>query len=242
MGKPRDWSPDEKLAWATWELPSELAGSPDDIRHNLHEIEEYVKRQGYLVEKGLLDVLVQHSSDLRPKLRLAKSATHSLGDALADALQARPPAAPEPKPFDGDTVHKLVEAGVGVTDQHLSAVDKKAIREQAEAERQRALEQLRQGKKKLEEMQAKSECDGLVVVHRSGKGIDQNLTSQLRQVFAKFKDTGEICWVATLKARKDALTGIEKSREAPTAPPSAESVYENLIRTVRYRDGKFYRV
>ena len=83
------------------ELPSELAGSADDILHNLHLIEEYVKRQGYLVEHALLDTLVKYSSDLRPKLRFANPQSHSLGDALISSLQQRPEPTPAPGPFKG---------------------------------------------------------------------------------------------------------------------------------------------
>jgi hypothetical protein len=202
MATPHDWSPDEKLAWSTWSLPLELAGSADDILHNLKVIEEYVKGEGYLVETALLDVLVRHSSDLRPKLRFSQSRTHSLAEALVDALQAREPAPPEPTPFQGDRDHKLVEARAGdVTDQPLSVKDKKQIREQVEKGLKQVLEEVRKAKSNLEQMHAKTECETMSVNNRSGNAIDHGFVDLLRQIVAKNPD-GSVNWVRTREERQ----------------------------------------
>jgi hypothetical protein len=230
MAQPHTWTSEEELAFKTWELPESLR---EHAEYNLHQIEEYVRSQGYIIEHALLDMLVNVSSDLRPRLRFANPTTHSLGDALADALQARPEPEPEPlpQPYAGDIQHKLVEAGVGVTDQHMSAVEKKEAREQAKADFQQAIGEIRKGKQKLEEARAQAEAETLIVTHRTGIGIDQNLTSELRQIFAKFKETGEVCWVETLRQRNLALQNIEKSREAPPAPVVQEIYRPRIPRT-----------
>ena len=217
MGKPHDWDDNEKLAWSTWELPSELAGSADDILHNLKAIEEYVKREGCFVEHGLLDVLVHHSSDLRPKLRFAKPSTHSIADALVSSLQQRPAPTPEPEPFQGTAQEKLVGTGVDVTGEYLSVKDKAAFREKVDKDLQMVREEIRKAKANLEEMHAKTECESLVVA-KAGQN-DHGFNALLKQVFAKNSD-GSINWVHTYKARLEYASEHQWRLEhgLPTSP------------------------
>jgi hypothetical protein len=217
MATPHTWTPEEEFAWRTWELPETLKA---DAFHNHKEIEAFIRDRGYLVEHGLLNLLVERSSDLRPRLRFSQTPSHSLGDALVSALQGRPEPAPEPQPFQGDTTHKLVEARAGdVTNQPLNVSDKTALREDAKEDWQQVLEEVRKAKSNLEQMHAKTECEAMSVNNCSGTAIDHNFVNLLRQIFAKNAD-GSVNWVRTREERQKYLTEHQWRLEhgLPTSP------------------------
>ena len=207
----REWSDEEKLAWNTWELPEFLR---EHAEHNLNAILQFLHKYGYTVRTDLLNFIVGDgsgrlgASDLLPHLRYnSKVQQHSLGNAIIDALQARPEPH-EPQPYAGDAEHKKIEAGIPVVDQPITASSKAEMRRIAEAERQQAMEEIRKAKEKIEEAHAQAECEAMTVVHRTGKGIDAHFVDMLRQSFYKNSD-GSIHWRATLSLRKSLCAEYE---------------------------------
>lgn len=215
MATPHTWTDAEDLAWRTWELPEALKA---EASHNLAEIERFVRSRGYIVEHGLLNLLVECSSDLRPRLRFEQPSSRSLGDVMVSALQARPETV-EPTPFQGDSQHKAVEAGLRVTDQPLSATEMARLRDQAKTEHQRRLEESRKLKQALEETQAKFDCESMTANNRSGTAIDHVFVNLLQQIFAKNAD-GSVNWVVTRNVRKRYLDEHQWRLEhgQPTTP------------------------
>lgn len=216
MATPHTWTPEEELQWRTYQLPESLR---EHAEYNLRKIEEYVRTQGYIVETGLLDMLIQYSSDLRPRLRFSQPQTHSLADALVDALTSRPPTPPEPQPYAGTEKEKLIGTGVDVTGHILSVKDKAAAHEQVKQDIQMVLEEARKAKEQLQEQHYKMEAEALSVNNLSGTGVDHNFMDLLRQIFAKRED-GSVCWVSTYEARLRYCEEHQWRREhgQPTSP------------------------
>jgi hypothetical protein len=62
------------------------------------------------------------------------------------------------------------------------------------------------------ELNAKRECETLSVFGRTGT-LDHSFNEQLRQCFAKSKETDTVNWQATLELRKKLVTEYEWRRE-----------------------------
>lgn len=64
----------------------------------------------------------------------------------------------------------------------------------------------------VRELHAREECDSLAVVGRNGKP-DHWFNQQLKECYARDKNTGAIRWQETLRIRKQMIEGYEKRKE-----------------------------